>query len=119
MTIEQHPTAAAYVESINHHDRAAFNCLFAEDATVDDVGRMFHGADAIKAWSDREIFDARVTLEVLDAVERDGLTALTTKVEGVFDRTGLPDPLILEHRLNIKDNKIATLTCRLAGVSPV
>ena len=117
MTILQSPAAAAYVESINHHDRAAFNCLFAEGATVDDVGRMFRGADAIKAWSDREIFDAQVTLEVLDVVERDGLTVLTTKVEGAFDRTGLPDPLILEHGLRIMDNKIVALTCRLAGVS--
>jgi SnoaL-like domain len=117
MTIQQ-PTAAAYVESINHHDRAAFNGFFAEDATVDDVGRMFRGADAIKAWSDREIFDAQVTVEVIDAAERDGLTVLMSKVDGNFDRTGLPDPLILEHGLRIKDNKIVALTCRLAGVSP-
>jgi hypothetical protein len=31
-----------------------------------------------------------------------------------FDRTGLPDPLILAHYLAVKDGKIVRLRCRLA-----
>ena len=55
--------------------------------TADDGGREFHGLKAIQEWSDREIFAAQVTLEVVDAVERDGETLITTKVDGTFDRT--------------------------------
>ena len=36
---------------------------------VDDNGKQYRGLDAIKEWSQREIFDANVTLEVLDAKE--------------------------------------------------
>jgi len=112
------PTAEAYVRSINDHDPAAFNALFAESAVVNDVGREFCGPAAIKAWSDREIFDAKVTLEVLDAADHDGETVVTTKVDGNFDRTGLPDPVVINHHVTIEGNKIVGLTCRLAGQSP-
>ena len=110
-------TAAAYVQTINNHDAAAFIALFADGAVVNDVGREFRGLAAIEAWSAREIFDAQVTLEVIDVVERDGETVVTTKVEGNFDRTGLPDPVIIDHHIAAKVGKIVELTCRLAGES--
>jgi hypothetical protein len=109
------PIVAAYVRSINDHDPAAFNALFAGSAVVNDVGREFRGVAAIKAWSDREIFDVQVTLEVLDVADRDGETVVTTKVDGNFDRTGLPDPVIINHHITAERGKIVRLTCRLAG----
>ena len=110
--------SAAYVQSINAHNRAAFNGLFATGAIVNDVGREFRGPAAIKAWSDREIFDAQVTLEVLDVADHDGETVITTKVDGNFDRTGLPDPVIINYHLRAEGGKIIALTCRLAGERP-
>ena len=110
--------ASIYVRSINDHDPGAFLGLFAAAAVVNDVGREFRGPAAIKAWSDREIFDAQVTLEVIDVAEHEGETVLTSKVDGAFDRTGLPDPLILEHHLTIKGDKIVALTCGLATAPP-
>ena len=92
MTIQLSTTAAAYVRSINDHDPAAFNDLFAGGAVVNDVGREYRGANEIKGWSDREIFDANVTVEVIDAAERNSEIVLVSKVDGTFDRTGLPDP---------------------------
>jgi hypothetical protein len=106
---------AAYIRATNDHDAAAFIALFADGAVVNDVGREFRGPAAIKAWSDREIFDARVTLEVIDAADRDGETVVTAKVDGNFDRTGLPDPLILTHHITVEGAKIVRLACRLAG----
>jgi hypothetical protein len=115
MLLQLSPAVAAYVRSINEHDPVAINALFASDAVVQDVGREFGGADAIKRWSDHEIFGAQVTLEVIGAIEHDGDIVLTSKVDGNFDRTGLPDPLVLEHRFAIKADKIVRLTCGLAG----
>jgi len=115
MTIQLPPTVAAYVRSINDHNRAGFNALFAENAVVNDIGREFRGPAAIKDWSDREIFDAMVTLEVIDVADKGGETIVTTKVDGNFDRTGLPDPVIINHHITAKGGKIVGLTCRLAG----
>jgi SnoaL-like domain len=118
MTTPLPPTAAAYVRSINDHDPAAFNALFAAGAAVNDVGRECRGSAAIKDWSDREIFAVQVTLEVLDVADRDGETVVTTKVDGHFDRTGLPDPVIINHHITAEGGKIVGLTCRRAGEQP-
>src|SRR5882672_6257553 len=106
MTMQLPPTAAEYVRSINDHDPAAFNALFAEAAFVNDAGREFRGRTAIKSWSDRDIFDAQVTLEVIDATHRDGETVITTKVDGNFDRTKLPDPVIINHHITAEGGQI-------------
>lgn len=110
--------AAAYIQATNNHNAAAFIACFAESAVVNDAGREFRGIAAIKAWSEHEIMDAQVTLEVLDVADRDGETIITTKVDGNFDRTGLPDPLIIDHHITVEGDKIAGLTCRLAGEKP-
>jgi SnoaL-like domain len=114
MTTQLPPTAGAYVQSINNHDAAAFMALFTDAAVVDDVGREFRGPTAIKDWSDREIFDADVTVEVLEVRNQDGGTVVRTKVDGNFDRTGLPDPVIIDHHITDEGGKIVGLTCRLA-----
>lgn len=115
------PVAAAYVRSTNEGDSAAFLDLFAADAFVDDARREFRGLAEIKAWSDREVFAAQVQLEVLatevleaSASETDAATVITTRVDGNFDRTGLPDPLVLTHRIQTEGDQIARLTIRLA-----
>ena len=118
MTTHLPQTVAAYIRAINNHDAVAFIALFADGAVVNDVGREFRGPAAIRAWSDREIFDARVTLEVIDVADRDGETVVAAKVDGNFDRTGLPDPLILNHHITVEGDKIVGLTCRLAGEKP-
>ena len=118
MTTPLPQTVAAYIRAINHHDAAAFITLFADGAVVNDVGREFRGLAAIKAWSDREIFEAQVALEVVDVADRNGETVVTAKVDGNFDRTGLPDPLILSHHIMVEGDKIVGLTCQLAGEKP-
>ncbi|MBM4073055.1 MAG: nuclear transport factor 2 family protein [Planctomycetes bacterium] len=112
-------TAAAYFRATNNHDAAAFLVCFSESAIVNDAGREFRGMAAIKAWCEHEIIEPHVTLEVLDATSRDEETVVTTKVDGNFDRTGLPDPVIINHHITIEGDKIVRLTCQLAGEESV
>jgi hypothetical protein len=81
---------------------------------VNDAGREFRGLEAIKAWSDSDIFAAKVTLAPTDQREADGETVVTTIVDGNFDRTGLPDPVVIDHSLRVAEGKIVRLSCRLA-----
>jgi hypothetical protein len=115
MTTQLPTPAESYIRATNSHNAAAFHGLFADNALVDDNGREFRGLDAIKEWSNREIFAAQVTLEVIDIADREGETVITTKVDGNFDRTGLPDPVIIDHHITAASGKIVALTCRLAG----
>jgi len=107
-----------YINAINAGDAAALQSSFANDALVKDVGREFRGTAAIKDWAAREIFAVKVTLDVIAAVEREGQTIVTVKIDGTFDRTGLPDPLLMDHYFTVAGEKIATLSCRLADEVP-
>ncbi|MBK9387294.1 MAG: nuclear transport factor 2 family protein [Planctomycetes bacterium] len=106
---------AAYIRATNEHDVAAFIACFTEDAEVNDAAREFRGIEAIRAWSEREIVAPRVTLEVLDVAKINGEVIVTTKVDGNFDRTGLPDPVIIDHHVTLANERICRLTCVLAG----
>jgi hypothetical protein len=110
------PLAEAYLRTVNAGESDGYCKLFAQDATVDDNGRAIQGLGAVKAWADHDIFAANVRLELLDAADRDGVIVLVTKVDGDFDRTGLPDPVVIEHEIRTAGEKIAGLVCRLTNV---
>src|SRR6185295_19808556 len=114
MTTQLRPAANAYVQSVNDHDATAFMALFSEESVVNDNHREFRGIAKVKEWSDREVFAPRVTLEVIGVADSGGETVVTTKVDGNFDRTGLPDPVIIDHHIKSQGGKIVGLTCRLA-----
>jgi hypothetical protein len=42
-------------------------------------------------------------------------TIVTTKVDGSYDKTYIPDPLFLDHHFTVCDNKIDTLMIQMAG----
>jgi hypothetical protein len=107
--------AAVYISMINGKNPAGFIELFAEDAVVDDAGRIIRGREAIRAWAASDIFAADVTLDALDASGNESTATITAKVDGTFDRAGLPDPLIMKFQIVALGEKITKLTCRLAG----
>jgi hypothetical protein len=113
--IEQLPgPAAGYVRMTNGRNPAGFIALFAEDAVVDDAGRIIRGREAIRVWAASDIFAANVTFDTLDASGDENDATITAKVDGTFDRTGLPDPLIMTFQIVAVGGKITKLTCRLA-----
>lgn len=103
----------SYLTATNTHDAAAFQSAFAPDAIVHDIGREIRGHAAIMKWAAEEIFAVDATLELLASTQSLEQTILTVKVDGTFDRTGLPDPLIMEHLITVAEGKITSLSCRL------
>lgn len=114
MTTALNQLTEDYLSATNSHDAVKFMSLFAPDAVVEDAGRTITGLAAIQEWSDREIFAAAVNLESLGVRATEKSAVVTTKVDGNFDRTGLPDPLLIAHTIEAEDGKIVRLTCRLA-----
>jgi len=106
---------ATFIRAINKRDADGFLSSFTPDAVVTDVGREFRGSAAVRQWAEQEIFSVNVTLDVIDVAERDGQTVVTVKVDGTFDKTGLPDPLLLNHNFTVEGGKIAAFSSRLAG----
>jgi len=89
---------------------------FAPDALVNDARREFIGHDAIRAWADKEIFGAKVTLRVERAYDQYGDIVVHARVDGDFDKTHLPDPLILSYYFGIRNRQITQLIVVLNSV---
>ncbi len=107
------PSVETYIRTINAGDANGLQAAFAEDAIVKDVKREIRGVDAILKWASRDIFAVKVRLEVMKIVEDQGQTIVTAKIDGTFDRTGLPDPFLMDHRFEVSRGKIAALTINL------
>ncbi len=103
------PTVAAHVAAINRFDIDAIMNTFAEDALVNDAAREFWGHQRIRAWITKEMVGDRVTLEPIEVVDNVGLYALRCAFDGDYDKTNLPNPLIMTNYIRIRDGKIVTL----------
>ena len=100
---------ANYVRAVNTGAADEFATSFTDDAVVVDVKRELRGLDAIAEWARTDIFGAHVHFDVLDVTERQGRTIVTVKIDGTFDRTGLPDPLVMNHEFKVAEGKITEL----------
>src|SRR6478752_6605521 len=100
---------AEYVAAVNAFDEDAVVATFAEDALVNDVRREFWGKDAIRRWVREEIVGDRVTVEPIDVIEHHGQTIVRGRYDGEYDKTNLPDELILTSYFTVWDGRIATL----------
>ena len=107
---------AKYLRAVNTGAAKEFPASFADDAVVIDVNRELRGLDAITAWADADIFGAHVHFDVLDVTERLGRTIVRVKIDGTFDRTGLPDPLVMNHKFTVAEGKITELRIAFSRV---
>lgn len=75
------PVQAA-VDAANAGDTDAFLAVFTADGAVDDWGRVFSGAEAIRGWSDREFIGKQVSLAVTGSSTDGATTTISTQVGG-------------------------------------
>jgi hypothetical protein len=99
----------SFVDAVNDFDASRLIDLFALDAHVNDQLRDFWGKARIGEWIRREIVGERFRMDVLHAKRHFGDSILSAKVSGDFDKTGLPDPLILNFLFSLCDGEIVRL----------
>jgi hypothetical protein len=100
---------AEHITAVNAQDTDAIMATFADDAYVNDARREFTGRDAIRRWVDREMVGDKVTIEVREVLDHYGDTIVRGAYEGTFDRTNLPDELVLSNYFSVRDGKIVSL----------
>jgi hypothetical protein len=105
---------AAFFHTANDSDPDAFIANFTDNAILIDGAREYSGIIAIKEWSESDLFAAKVKYEVTNTAQRNQETVVTAKVDGNFDKTGLPDPLMLDHHFIITEGKISRLTVQIS-----
>ena len=57
----------------------------------------------------RELVVDRVTVEVTEVIDHHGDTIVRGRYDGNYDKTNLPDELILTNYFTVRDGKIVTL----------
>lgn len=108
-TTELTGVVAEHITAINAQDTDAIMATFADAAYVNDARREFTGRDAIRRWVDREMVGDKVTIEVREVLDHYGDTIVRGAYEGTFDRTNLPDELVLSNYFSVRDGKIVSL----------
>ena len=108
-TAALHGIVAEHVEAVNAQAEDAIVGTFAEHAFVNDAHREFWGADAIRRWVAKEIVGDKVTLEVTEVIDHCGETIVRGRYDGEYDKTNLPDELILTNYFTVRDGKIISL----------
>jgi hypothetical protein len=73
---------AALLDAADANDTDAFLASFTEDGVVDDWGREFTGAEAIRGWSDAEFIGVQVSLAVTRVVQQGDVTVVSADVGG-------------------------------------
>jgi hypothetical protein len=99
-----------YFTAMNNLDSAGMAAVFPDDGLVNDIQREFWGPESIKRWADKEsIGDKVVTTRFLEAKEHYGDYIVSAEVDGEYDKTGLPDTLVLTFYFTLAGDLISRL----------
>jgi hypothetical protein len=100
---------AEHIAAVNAFDTERTVATFAPDAYVNDNRREIWGAEAIRKFMAKEFVSDHVTMEVREVVDHYGDIIVRAKYDGNYDKTNLPDELIMSSYFAIRDGKIVSL----------
>jgi len=109
MATELTGVIAAHVAAVNAFDTDAIVATFAKDAYVNDNRREIAGIDAIRRWVEKEMVGDRVTLDVREVVDHHGDTIVRAAYDGDYDKTNLPEELVMSNYFSVRDGKIVSV----------
>ena len=112
------PVVAEHVSAVNAFDLDRIVATFAPDAYVNDDRREIRGVEAIRGFMAKEIVGDHVTMEVREAIDHYGDVIVRAKYDGDYDKTNLPDELILTSYFSLRDGKIVSLAIIFNRPSP-
>jgi hypothetical protein len=100
---------AEHIAAVNALDTDAIVATFATDAYVNDARREFAGIGAIRRWVAKEMVGDKVSIDVREVLDHHGDTIVRGAYDGAFDKTNLPDEIILSNYFSVRDGKIVSL----------
>ena len=100
---------AEHIAAVNALDTDAIMATFAEDAYVNDARREFAGIEAIRRWVAKEMVGDKVSINVREVLDHHGDTIVRGAYDGTFDKTNLPEEIILSNYFSVRDGKIVSL----------
>jgi len=112
------PVVTEFIEAVNALDTDRIVRTFADDAYVNDNRREIWGTDAIRRFMSKEFAGDHVTMEVREVVDHHGDIIVRAKFDGTYDKTNLPEELVMTSYFAIRDGKITSLAVIFNQPSP-
>jgi ketosteroid isomerase-like protein len=109
MTVELTDVVAEHIAAVNAFDVDRIVATFASDAYVNDNHREIWGVDRIRRFFEREFVGDHVTMEITEVVEHHGDVVVRARYDGTYDKTNLPDELIMSSYFGLRGDKIISL----------
>ena len=109
VTTELPPIVAEHIAAVNAFDTDRIVDTFAPDAYVNDNRREIWGADAIRRFVDKEFVGDHVTMEVREVIDNYGDLIVRARYDGTYDKSNLPDELVMTNYFSVRDGKIVSL----------
>jgi ketosteroid isomerase-like protein len=110
MNVQLPSVVAQHIAAVNASDTDGIVATFAPDAYVNDDRREIWGTDAIRKFVAKEFVGDHVTMDVREVVDHHGDIIVRARFDGTYDKTNLPDELVLSSYFGIRDGKIISLT---------
>jgi hypothetical protein len=112
------PVVAEHLAAVNAFDTERIVATFAPDAYVNDNRREIWGTDAIRAFMAKEFVGDHVTMDVREVIDHYGDIIVRARYDGTYDKTNLPEELVLTSYFSLRDNKIVSLAVIFNQPSP-
>ena len=112
------PVVAEHIDAVNAFDTERIMDTFAPDAYVNDNRREIWGTEPIRTFVSKEFVGDHVTMEVREVIDHYGDVIVRAKFDGTYDKTNLPDELVMTSYFAIRDGKITSLTVIFNQPSP-
>jgi hypothetical protein len=109
ITTELTGVVAEHIAAVNAQDTDAIMATFAPDAYVNDARREFVGTEAVRRWVEKEMVGDKVRIDVRDVLDHHGDTVVRGAYDGKFDKTNLPEEIVLSNYFSVRDGKIVSL----------
>jgi hypothetical protein len=118
VTTELPAIVAEHIAAVNDFDTDRIVATFASDAYVNDNRREIRGTEAIRAFMAKEFVGDHVTMEVREVIDHYGDIIVRARYDGTYDKTNLPDELVMTSYFGVRDGKIVSLAVIFTQPSP-
>jgi len=118
MSTELPAIVAEHIAAVNAFDTERIVATFTPDAYVNDARREIWGTDAIRAFVAKEFVGDHVTMEVREVIEHYGDIIVRGRYDGTYDKSNLPDELVMTSYFGVREGKITNLTVIFNQPSP-
>jgi hypothetical protein len=118
MSTELPAVVAEYIAAVNDFDTDRIVATFAPGAYVNDNRREIWGTEAIRAFVAKEFVGDHVTMEVREVIDHHGDIIVRAKFDGTYDKSNLPDELVMTSYFGIRDGQLISLAVIFHQPSP-